>query len=187
MRLSGRLALYTVTAACALTGVLALIDHLYTNEPILTWELAPDFVEMLVLTSAMVAISIVVGRLRGLEDATLTMKRELSQAAEAGREWRAQSERLFQGLSAAVAAQFDAWGLTSAEAEVASLMLKGLSLKDIAQLREKSEGTIRQQAQSIYRKSGLNNRTELSAYFLEDLFDVATAKAALSEMTDAKH
>ena len=54
-------------------------------------------------------------------------------------------------------------------------MLKGLPLADIAVLRRTSEATIRQQAQGVYRKSGLANRAELAAYFLEDLFDVAEA------------
>ena len=51
-------------------------------------------------------------------------------------------------------------------------MLKGLSLREIGGLRATTETTIRQQAQGIYRKSNLANRAELSAYFLEDLFNV---------------
>jgi DNA-binding NarL/FixJ family response regulator len=48
-------------------------------------------------------------------------------------------------------------------------MLKGLSHKEIAAARATTETTIRQQALAIYRKSGLGNRSELSAFFLEDL------------------
>jgi hypothetical protein len=36
-------------------------------------------------------------------------------------------------------------------------------------MRSTSETTIRQQALSIHRKSRLKNRSELSAFFLEDL------------------
>ena len=61
------------------------------------------------------------------------------------------------------------WGLTAAEREVGLLMLKGLSHKEVAAARSTTEITIRQQALSIYRKSGLRNRSELSAFFLEDL------------------
>jgi DNA-binding NarL/FixJ family response regulator len=46
-------------------------------------------------------------------------------------------------------------------------MLKGLRLKGIAQARNTSERTVRQQAQSIYRKAGLEGRSDLAAYFLE--------------------
>jgi len=58
--------------------------------------------------------------------------------------------------------------LTPAEREVGLLLLKGLSHKEAA-TRATSETTIRQQALAIYRKSGLRNRSELSAFFLEDL------------------
>ena len=70
-----------------------------------------------------------------------------------------------------------AWALTAAEADVASLMLKGATLREIAALRRTAEATIRQQAQSVYRKSGLASRAELSAYFLEDLFSLSEAAA----------
>ena len=49
------------------------------------------------------------------------------------------------------------------------LLLKGLSLREIAQLRDTSERTVREQARSVYRKAGINGRASLSAYFLEDL------------------
>ncbi len=58
-----------------------------------------------------------------------------------------------------------------AEADIAGPMLKGLPLRDIAALRRTSETTIRQQAQAIYRKSGLSGRAELAAYFLNSPFD----------------
>jgi hypothetical protein len=42
---------------------------------------------------------------------------------------------------------------------------------DIARLRGTSETTIRQQAQSIYRKAALRGRAELAAYFLDAVFE----------------
>src|SRR5213593_86931 len=39
----------------------------------------------------------------------------------------------------------------------------------VADLRQTSERTVRQQALAIYRKSGLNGRSDLAAFFLEDL------------------
>ena len=59
--------------------------------------------------------------------------------------------------------------LSPAEREVGLLLLKGLSHREVAATRSTTETTIRQQALSIYRKSGLRNRSELSAFFLEDL------------------
>jgi DNA-binding CsgD family transcriptional regulator len=67
--------------------------------------------------------------------------------------------------------QFDAWQLTASEQEVVVLLLKGLSFREVATLRETREKTVRQQAASVYKKSGLAGRHELAAWFLEDLLD----------------
>lgn len=60
-------------------------------------------------------------------------------------------------------------GLTQTEEGVGMFMLKGLSLEEVADVRETSERTIREQASAIYRKSGLAGRSTLSAFFLADL------------------
>jgi DNA-binding CsgD family transcriptional regulator len=73
-------------------------------------------------------------------------------------------------LRSAIEAQFSAWSLTPAEQEISMLILKGLSNKEIAAVRSASEMTIKQQANAIYRKSGIANRSQLLAFFLEDLF-----------------
>jgi hypothetical protein len=52
---------------------------------------------------------------------------------------------------------------------VAMLLLKGLGHKEAASVLDRSERTVRQHAVSVYRKSGLAGRAELSAFFLEDL------------------
>ena len=83
--------------------------------------------------------------------------------------WRREAEDALRGLGAAIDRQFDHWKLSAAEREIALLLLKGLSLKDIADARQTSERTVRQQALGIYRKAGLAGRAELSAFFLEDL------------------
>ncbi|AEP31297.1 hypothetical protein [Brumicola nitratireducens] len=67
--------------------------------------------------------------------------------------------------------QFDSWNLTLGEQQVALLLLKGLSLKEIASVRTTKEMTARQQASSIYSKSGLVGRHEFSAWFLEDFLN----------------
>jgi len=64
--------------------------------------------------------------------------------------------------------QFDDWQLTSGEQQVGMLLLKGLSFKEIAAVRNTKEKTVRQQASTIYSKSNLEGRHEFSAWFLED-------------------
>lgn len=68
-----------------------------------------------------------------------------------------------------IAKQMQSWGLSSAEVEIGWMILKGLQFKEIAAARGTSERTVRQQAQAIYAKSGIPNRSEFSAHFLEDL------------------
>jgi DNA-binding NarL/FixJ family response regulator len=64
--------------------------------------------------------------------------------------------------------QFDAWNLTASEQQVALLLLKGLSFKEIAAVRDTREKTVRQQASTIYAKSGVDGRHAFAAWFLED-------------------
>lgn len=83
--------------------------------------------------------------------------------------WKSESQNYIQGLGATIDAQLTRWSLTPSEKEVALLILKGLSSKEIAQIRQTSEKTVRAQAVAVYSKAGLAGRSELSAFFLEDL------------------
>lgn len=83
--------------------------------------------------------------------------------------WKLESQKYVQGLSVAIDAQLARWSLSPSEKEVALLLLKGLGLKEIAQLRNTAEKTVRTQSVSIYSKSGLSGRSELAAFFLEDI------------------
>jgi DNA-binding CsgD family transcriptional regulator len=83
--------------------------------------------------------------------------------------WKREAGDLLAGLGVAIDAQFERWLLSPAEREIALLLLKGLSHKEIAAVRHVGEATVRQQSQGIYRKSGLANRSDLAAFFLEDL------------------
>jgi DNA-binding CsgD family transcriptional regulator len=84
-------------------------------------------------------------------------------------QWRRESHELILGLGAAIKKQFGTWQLTKAESEVGLFLLKGLSHREIAGVRQTSERTIREQARALYRKSNLSGRSALSAFFLEDL------------------
>jgi len=83
--------------------------------------------------------------------------------------WKAKANEYITGLSLSIEEQLTDWQLTRAEKEVAMLLLKGFSLRELAELRGTSERTVRQQATRIYEKAGLGGRAELSAFFLEDL------------------
>lgn len=96
------------------------------------------------------------------------LRRALERWREAAA-WRARSEELLSGIGHAVEAQLRAWRLSPAEGEVALLLLKGLSLEEIARVRGTSERKARTQARTVYGKAGVAGRAELSAWFIEDL------------------
>lgn len=87
--------------------------------------------------------------------------------------WRVESRKYIDGLSIAIEEQLDKWKLTAAEKEVAFLLLKGLSLKEVAEVRQTAEKTARVQSMAVYAKAGIVGRSELSAFFLEDLLPPA--------------
>jgi DNA-binding NarL/FixJ family response regulator len=98
--------------------------------------------------------------------------RELRRAARLTVEVRAErskTARLSGELAAIMRSQFAEWGLSPSECEIALLLIKGLSMKEISKAREVKEKTIRQQATSVYAKSGYAGRHELVAHFIEDL------------------
>ena len=84
-------------------------------------------------------------------------------------EERIRTARLSGELLAVMRDQFAQWGLSPSESEIPLLLIKGLSMKEIAEARQVKEKTIRQQATSVYAKSGYAGRHELAAHFIEDL------------------
>lgn len=65
--------------------------------------------------------------------------------------------------------QFDRWQLSSAERDVALLTVKGMSVAEIAELRNTSQGTVKSQNNSIYRKAGVKSRTQLLGVLIDEL------------------
>jgi DNA-binding CsgD family transcriptional regulator len=115
------------------------------------------------------AFIILFGRIRQ-SAAVISIKNvELSQKQADAERWKKRANVFLTGLGAEIQAQFDHWLLTRTEKEIALYLIKGFSHKEIAQLTDRSERTIRQHAGEVYQKGGLNGRAELAAFFLEDL------------------
>ena len=94
---------------------------------------------------------------------------ELVKSAAEAERWRDEARDLMRGLSQAIDEQFDRWQLSPAEKEVGLLLLKGLSHREVAEVRSVTEATARQQAGAVYKKAELSGRHDLAAFFLEDL------------------
>jgi DNA-binding NarL/FixJ family response regulator len=92
--------------------------------------------------------------------------------------WQQRAERALTGLAGAINDQFDVWGLTPSEREIALLLLKGHGHKQIAAQTNRSESTVRQHAVTVYNKSGQQGRSELAAFFLEGLMLPAATGSA---------
>jgi DNA-binding NarL/FixJ family response regulator len=126
-------------------------------------------IELTLMSVAVVAAMVFWSRFVTLRRRERLLSGDLDRARAEARRWKSEASEVLRGLGAAIDAQFGRWGLSSAEREVALLLLKGLAHKEIAEVRETSEKTVRQQSLAVYRKAGLSGRAELSAFFLEDL------------------
>ena len=157
-------------AALAFTAVVLLLAlEVIDEQEIDLLELGLEVVEISLIVAASLAMLVLFSRVEDQELAQQQLSRELALATQEGAEWRARVQDLMRGLSGAIDQQFDRWEFSSAEKDVALLLLKGFSHKEVAQLRGRSERTVRQQAFSLYRKANLSGRASLAAYFLEDL------------------
>lgn len=155
-------------AICSVVFTLIVLDISGDYQDGITWSHL--IIELLILLASLIGI-VYFGWLyfRATQLKIIELTLDLADANLQAVKWREANRELVAGLSKQILKQFEQWGLTQAEVEVGMLMLKGLSLQEVADVRATSERTIREQARAIYRKSGLAGRSELSAYFLEDL------------------
>lgn len=160
-------------SVAAIATALTVVDLLRETDTLTFADVLINFADELILLGGMAAVAWTVQRVGDLKEEQAALSNNLSRAMAQGDQWRAERQAEIAALGSAIADQFRQWQLTAAEIDIAGLMLKGASLKEIAIARYTSEATIRQQAQSIYRKAGLSGRAELSAYFLESLFTTA--------------
>jgi DNA-binding CsgD family transcriptional regulator len=155
--------------AAGLFAALAGFEQWRAAELFDIWHVLGDLFEWALLAGAVGMTVHSAARTREFRLERLELIGDLAAAEKEGARWRAAVATQVSGLSRAIATQFQAWALTDAEADVAGLMIKGLSQRDIAAMRQCSEVTVRQHATMVYRKSGLANRAQLTAFFLEDL------------------
>ncbi len=142
-------------------------------------DVAADFREgssprHLLIESAVLAVGLAGSvwmalRYRAMAVETRALAVHLAASREEAQQWKRDNLALVRGLSESIDRQLDRWALTPAEKEVALLLLKGLSHKEVGAARAVGEATVRQQAAAIYKKAGLGGRNDLAAFFLEDL------------------
>lgn len=143
-----------------------LLDGVATNHII--HEVILCAVAMIILTS-MIISSFRTNRL------LKKLQLELVETKQSNQLWKKKSHDAAVNFSRMIEQQFEEWNLSPSEKEISFLLIKGLSMKEIAHLRETQEKTVRIQATTIYKKSGLSGRQELAAFFLEDILTLNPA------------
>jgi len=107
------------------------------------------------------SLGLILGSLLGLRLALLA-KREMQRANSALQLTSGEFTKVVQDY-------FRLLDLTPAETDVAWFILKGMSISDIAQMRDTRVGTIKAQSTAIYKKAGVNGKSQLMSQLVEDL------------------
>ena len=128
-----------ICGALTFGPLLAALDLLLGRSGLDGLAFALEVFEWTVILGAAAAAAWLAVTLRSVRADQSAMRDDLARAVDLGPEWRAQHGAALEDLSGAISRQFDVWGLTPAEAEIAGLMLKGVALRDIARLRQTSE------------------------------------------------
>lgn len=114
------------------------------------------------------------------------LQRDLQFTREDAERWRSENEALVRRFGMGVEHHFLGWGLTCAEKEIALLVLRGLSYKDVANVRGTTERTVRHQALAIYRKAGVAGRAEMAAVFIRDVLAAARSESGATPPREAR-
>lgn len=110
-----------------------------------------------------------------LQDAYFTARKDVQDLAIA-------KDLMLKGFGECIDLQLEQWKLSHAEKEIALLLLKGLSHNEIAEIRNTSERTVRQQSLNVYSKAGVKGRSDLAAFFLEDILNATPTTSGKIEV-----
>ena len=146
--------LLALQAVCAAIFLYDALGDIVFNLPE-TESIQDDYVEFAVVLALVAGIAVTAREVRRM----LLRQRRLE----------AQLKMASGAFAEILESHFDQWALTPAEADVALLLIKGLSINEIAQLRETKDGTIKAQSNGVYRKAGVTGRAQLVSLFIEEL------------------
>ena len=147
------IALIGVQTVCAIVFLIDVVQDVSTPGG-MSWHLLPEAMAALAL---LLGIAFEVMYLLHLLKRKASLERSVSMAS-------AQLEEIVQS-------HFDSWNLTASERDVAGLMIKGLSISEIASVRGSAEGTVKAHLNAIYRKANARNRAEVLSHIMDTLID----------------
>lgn len=128
-----------------------------------------EFIEFLIFIVGSISFLYLWNLTKLEEKSKINHEKEIKKLQEDCNHWKEKAAPFINEFQSFIEHHFKAWELTEIEKDIGIFLIKGLTFKEIAQIRNVSEKTIRNQALSIYAKSGLAGRNELSAFFLEEL------------------
>ena len=141
-----------LAAAVAVGGMLLFAGLEWIDEPGMSMgELLIELLKSVPIVLTSVGVVLLFQATRRQREDHEALAHDIELARRQGEQWRAESRLLLNGLGEAISQQFRRWSLTEAEREVALLLLKGLSSKEIAVMRGSSERT---PAQGIFAGRG---------------------------------
>lgn len=138
---------------CAAVFMMDVVND-FSSTYVLDWNLLPEGLASLAL---FIGIGVEVVYLRHLLKRKASLERSVSMASSA--------------LQNVIESHFDEWKLTASERDVAALMVKGLSISEIAKVRGSAEGTVKAHLNAIYRKANARNRAEVLSHIMDTLID----------------
>lgn len=141
-----------------------LVDLGHGESPLIAW------VEILIVSASLGFIFYITRLLYQNVTQQEKMAKTLHQVKQ---QLHSSNQRLQQGKEAfrkTIDWQLNEWQFTQAQKEIAILLLRGLTVKEIADQRHVQEKTIRNHLSAIYDKSGLPGRHVFCSWFLEGLF-----------------
>jgi DNA-binding CsgD family transcriptional regulator len=156
--------LFLLAAILQISCGLVFLTDVYIERFELT---AGTWIEIFGIVALAIGASISISEYRRMLHRSSKVERELAAASGA-----------FQDV---IEHHFRLWDLTEAECDVALLSIKGVSIAEIATMRQTRPGTIKAQNAAIYRKSGVSSRAELLSVMVEELIgglDPSRAQAA---------
>jgi DNA-binding CsgD family transcriptional regulator len=125
--------------------------------------------EAIIVSMSMIAIAWLMWGLHQQQLEIRSLQQELETASSPQTPPKKYVLEARKNLGNVITQQFSEWLLTDSEKAIGWLLLKGLSLKEIAIVRNTQEKTVRQQASAIYKKAGVTGRHVFSAWFIEDI------------------
>ena len=135
-----------------------LKEHWQADIAYTTSDLVHLIFEMIAVLALVIAIIEMMGNMRRLRSDKLRQANQL--------------KYLHEDFDELVHKKFTAWDLTPAERDVALMMLRGLTIEQISDLRNVSKGTVKVQSHKIMQKADVASRVELMSLFLDEFMDV---------------